>query len=209
MRFVSPAAGAALLLLCACGTAPEASNAAEPVRAPAETANSTPAATSSPVASPVAADCEPDAPQSPCPIVGHWRIAKVYIPGATDPLADDRAMVGATLTVTANGDGPGTLKWDGPDTGQFDVSDVCTGPFLSARGTPAGDAATRRTLTAALAAWGVRGDAAAARSLGCDQGQWTVPTDASGEHYGLVLPLGRQAVIQWYEGRFLLLERVR
>lgn len=208
MRFDRPvAAVAALLLLCACGTAPEASNAAEPVGAP------TPAATPAPVAAPTttqaSAVCEPDAPESPCPIVGHWRIAKVYVPGAADPLADDRAMIGATLTVTGNGDGPGVLKWDGPDTGQFDVSDVCTGPFLSARGTPAGDAATRRTLTAALAAWNVAGDAAAARSLGCDQGQWTVPTDASGEHYGLVLPLGQRAAIQWYEGRFLLLDRVR
>jgi hypothetical protein len=155
-----------------------------------------------------ATGCELDAPESPCPIVGRWRIARVYVPDAPNPLADDRAMVGARLTVTANGDGPGALRWDGPDTGQFDVSDMCTGPYLAPRDTPARDPAAA-TLKAALAAWGIKGDAAAARALGCDSGQWTVPTDPAGKRYGLVLPMGDRVAIQWHQGRFLLLERER
>ncbi|KQT32463.1 hypothetical protein ASG29_11840 [Sphingomonas sp. Leaf412] len=193
--------------LTACGPASVApGNAAEAAASPTPTPTTTPTPALALALTPIrAADCEPDAPQSPCPIVGHWRIAKVYVPGAGNPLADDRAMVGATLTVTPNGAGPGALRWDGPDTGQFDIRDVCTGPFLSAQGVPAGDVAARRTLAAALAAWGVPADAAAARMLECDQGQWAVP-DTTGGH-GLVLPMGARVAIQWYEGRFLLLER--
>ena len=167
MRFDRQAALAALLLLGACGAAPQPTDATEPTRnaAPVAAAPAATPSSPSPAPSPAAADCEPDAPESPCPIVGRWRIARVYVPGAPDPLADDRSMIGAMLTVTGNGDAPGALKWDGPDTGQFDISDVCTGPFLSRRGKPAGDAATRRTLTAALAAWKVPGDASAARTV--------------------------------------------
>lgn len=188
---------AALTLLSACGGAPDhasAQNSAQPRPAAAAPGPAT--------------ACEPDAPQSPCPIVGHWRIAKVYNPAAANPLEDDRSMIGAKLTITANGDASGVLRWDGPDTGQFDISDVCTGPFLSPRGQPAGDARTRQTLKAALAAWSEGGNADAARSIGCDQGQWTVPSNASGQWYGIVLPLGRHVALQWYEGRFLLLERI-
>ena len=195
---------APLLLLCSCGAADQPKTAAPAAR---ETAT----APASPAASGAASgvDCEPDAPQSPCPLAGRWRIARVYVPGAADPLVDDRAMIGATLTVAPPGDGPGAIRWDGPDTGQFDIGDVCTGPYLTPRFTPAGSAAARRTLAAALAAWRIPGDAAAARALGCDRGQWGVPTDPAGERFGLVLPLGDRAVIPWYEGRLLLLERRR
>jgi hypothetical protein len=204
----SMAALAALMLVAGCGAAPEATaarnEAAQSVNMVADTIVEPPPVQPTPTAT---ADCEPDAPESPCPIVGRWRIARVYVPDAADPLADDRGMIGVGLTVTANGDAPGALKWDGPDTGQFDISDVCTGPYLTPRGTPAGDPAAAATLKAALAAWKVTGDPAAARALGCDSGQWTVPTDPAGERYGLVLPMGDRAAIQWYEGRFLLLER--
>ncbi len=117
-------------------------------------------------------------------------------------------MIGATLTISGNGDAPGLLAWDGPDNGQFDISDRCAGPYLSPRGTPAGDPEAARTLAAALSAWSITGNPAAARALGCDDGQWTVPTNAAGDRYGIVLPLGDQLAIQWYEGRFLLLERI-
>ncbi|KHL25238.1 hypothetical protein PK98_00250 [Croceibacterium mercuriale] len=201
-----------LFLLASCGSPSETSasptEADTPVTQPTDVASSpAPVSRISGPASGTSPVCEPDAPESPCPIVGRWRIARVYNPAEADLLADDRAMTGATLTITANGDGPGMLAWDGPDTGQFDISDRCIGPYLSARGTPAGDPAAARTLAAALSAWSVGGDAAAARALGCDQGHWAVPTNAAGDRYGIVLPLGNRAAIQWYEDRFLLLER--
>lgn len=203
----SIAAAILLLLLPGCGPSPDATAASNEGLASEPTVSPAPLKTTPTTSQPAVADCEPDAPESPCPIVGHWRVAGVYVPGATDPLADDRAMIGAGLTVTANGDAPGALTWDGPDNGQFDSSDVCTGPYLTPRGRPAGDPAATATLKAALTAWNVDGDADAARALGCDSGHWTVPTDPAGERYGLVLPMGDRAAIQWYEGRFLLLKR--
>ncbi|MCJ2185690.1 hypothetical protein [Novosphingobium beihaiensis] len=207
---IATAAVAALVLLAACGGASGQNGTVAPQPDhSAATAAAMPLGTS-PGAAPIpGADCDPQAPESPCSIAGHWRIAKVYNPAAADPLEDDREMIGATLTISANGDAPGVLRWDGPDTGQFDVSDICTGPYLSPRGQPAGDPQAHSALKAALTAWQEPGDAGAARSLGCGQGQWTVPSDASGQWYGLVLPLGRHLVLQWYEGRFLLLEAIR
>lgn len=194
-----------LVLLASCGSPAE--TAASPAEAQPSGVSGIPASTPD-VAAGTSPVCEPDAPESPCPIVGHWRIARVYNPNEPDPLADDRAMTGAMLTITANGDAPGMLAWDGPDTGQFDISDRCIGPYLSARGTPVGDPAAARTLSAALSAWSIGGDAGAARALGCDQGHWAVPTNPAGDRYGIVLPLGNRVAIQWYEDRFLLLERV-
>lgn len=195
---------AALLLLTACGEP----GAAPPDRTIANTAAPTAVAARPTPAATVAAACEPDAPESPCPIVGHWRIVRTFNPaGATNPTADDMGMTGATLTVTGNGAGPGVLRWDGPDTGQFDISDVCTGPFLSPAAKPHPDA-SRAVLTRALAAWGVKADAAAARHLGCDDGHWSVPSDPSGQWYGLVLPLGRTMAFEWYDDRMILAERI-
>lgn len=199
---------AALLLVTACsesGVAQPDDPANRTAPAPVATVGPTPAA--SQIAS--AAPCQPDAPESPCPIVGHWRIVKTFNPAAaTDPTADDMGMVGAGLTVTDNGAGPGTIRWDGPDTGQFDISDVCSGPFLSPAASPHKDA-SRAVLTRALAAWKVTGNADAARHLGCDQGHWSTPSDASGQWYGLVLPLGRMMAFEWYDDRMILAERIK
>lgn len=195
---------AALLLLTACG---------EPGAARADSTTANTAAPTAVVARPksaasVAATCEPDAPESPCPIVGHWRVVKTFNPAAiTDPRADDMGLTGATLTVIGNGAGPGAIRWDGPDTGQFDISDICTGPFLSPAAKPDPDA-SRAVLTRALAAWGVKADAAAARHLGCDDGHWSVPSDPSGQWYGLVLPLGRTMAFEWFDERMILAERI-
>jgi hypothetical protein len=199
MRF----ALAALFLLTACDRAGgEAADVAPDAAAP--TAMATPA----PVpAAPSAATCEPNAPESPCPIVGHWRVAKVYNPAAADPLADDMGMTGATLTVTGNDDAPGTIRWDAPDTGQFDISDVCTGPYLSPAAKPRPDD-SRAVLDRALKAWKVTGSAAAARHLGCDSGHWATPGDASGRFYGLVLPLGDRMAFEWFDGRLILTNRI-
>lgn len=192
---------AALLLLTACGEP----GAAQPDR---PTTNTSATATPGPAPAAAAMACEPDAPESPCAVVGHWRVVKTFNPAAiSDPLADDMGMSGATLTVTGNGAGPGAIRWDGPDTGQFDISDVCTGPFLSPAAKPHPDA-SRAILTRALAAWGVKADAAAARHLGCDSGHWSVPSDSSGQWYGLVLPLGRTMAFEWYDDRMILAERI-
>lgn len=197
---------AALFLLTACGGAapdPAPRAMAEPRAASAEPAVPAPAAPPA-----AAAPCDPHAPESPCPIVGRWRIVKVYNPAATsDPTGDDMAMVGATLTATANGDASGAIRWDGPDNGQFDISDICTGPFLSPAATARPDA-SRDTLSRALAAWGVKGDARAARHLGCDSGHWALPSDASGQYYGLVLPMGRTMAFEWFDDRMILAERI-
>lgn len=153
-------------------------------------------------------DCEPDAPQSPCPIVGRWRVVRTFAPGQSDPTEDELRMMGATFTVVANGDGPGSIKWDGPDTGQFNIRDVCTGPFLTARAEPRPDG-SRETLGRALEAWSVAGvEPSAARHLGCDDGAWATPSDASGEWYGLILPLGRRIAFEWHDERFILAERI-
>jgi hypothetical protein len=131
----------------------------------------------------------------------------VYNPGNRDPLEDEMGMVGSGLTVTGNSDAASAIRWDGPDNGQFDHSDVCTGPYLSPAATPRPDSA-RGTLTAALKAWGVPGDAGKARHLGCDEGHWAVPSDPSGKWFGLVLPMGRQLAFQWFDKRMVLAERV-
>ncbi len=90
-------------------------------------------------------------------------------------------MTGATFTVRANGDAPGAIRWDGPDTGGFDMRDGCAGPFLTARAEPRPDA-SRKTLGRALNAWNVAGaESSAARHLGCDDGVWATPSDPDGE----------------------------
>ncbi|WP_294250359.1 hypothetical protein [uncultured Sphingomonas sp.] len=206
---------APLLLLAACGAANgdgagerqpaapvAAANDARPVAA--SPAPATPPVASSPAAA--MADCDPGAPESPCQIVGKWRVIKVYNPGNQDPLEDEMGMVGSRLTVTGNSDASGAIRWDGPDNGQFDHSDVCTGPYLSPAATPR-PAAARATLAAALKAWGIIGDAGKARHLGCDEGHWAVPSDASGKWFGLVLPMGRQMAFEWFDKRMVLAER--
>ena len=116
-------------------------------------------------------------------------------------------MAEATFTVTGDGDASGAIRWDGPDTGRFDIRDVCAGPFLSAKAEPRPDP-SRDTLGKALAAWGVSGaDPKAARHLGCDQGAWATPSDSSGEWFGLFLPMGSRLAFEWYEDRFILAER--
>lgn len=201
------AASAALILLAACG--PGGTEAEPPLSGSLERefARSDPAPTPTPTAAKIA-DCEPDAPQSPCPIVGRWRVVRTFAPAQSDPADDELRMTGATFTVVANGDGPGSIKWDGLDTGQFDMRDVCTGPFLTARAETRPDA-SRETLGRALEAWNVAGaDPSAARHLGCDDGAWATPSDASGEWYGLVLPLGRRVAFEWHDERFILAERI-
>ena len=190
-----------LALLAACGE-----KGATPDRpTPTGAASTRAAAVVRPAATGTA--CDRDAPESPCPIVGHWRVVKTFNPAAADPTADDLGMVGADFTVGSNGDGPGAIRWDGPDTGQFDVSDVCTGPFLSSAATPRPDA-SRAVLARALADWGMTADAAPARHLGCDDGQWAVPSDPAGRWYGLVLPLGREMAFEWYDDRMILARRI-
>ncbi|NJB97753.1 MULTISPECIES: hypothetical protein [Sphingomonas] len=204
---------APLLVLAACGAAngDGAGERQAPAAAAANAARSAPAApaTPAPATSPpaAAADCDPGAPESPCQIVGTWRVIKVYNPGNQDPLEDEMGMVGSSLTVTGNSDASGAIRWDGPDNGQFDHSDVCTGPYLSPAAAPR-PAAARATLATALKAWGVAGDAGKARHLGCDEGHWAVPSDASGKWFGLVLPMGRRMAFEWFDKRMVLAERI-
>lgn len=200
---------ASLLLLAACGAADSdgAGQRQAPIAAAINRAEAEPAR---PVAAPSAAAssrvCDADAPESPCQIVGKWRVTKVYNPANKDPLADEMGMVGSTFTVTANGDVSGTIRWDGPDNGQFDHSDVCTGPYLSPAADPRPDP-SRATLAAAIRAWKVDGAAGKARHLGCDQGHWSVPSDPGGKWFGLVLPMGQQMAFEWFEERIVLAER--
>ncbi|MDP5280039.1 hypothetical protein Q9Q95_13985 [Sphingomonas sp. DG1-23] len=199
---------ASLLLLAACG--PADSNGEEQQAPIAAAANRAEAVAATPVASPSPAAsnpaCDTGAPESPCQIVGKWRVTKVYNPANKDPLADEMGMVGSTFTVTANGDVSGTIRWDGPDNGQFDHSDVCTGPYLSPAVTPRPDA-SRATLAAAIKAWKVDGDASTARHLGCDQGHWALPSGPGGKWFGLLLPMGRQMAFEWFDERIVLAER--
>ncbi|MGN7999484.1 hypothetical protein [Sphingomonas sp. 22176] len=206
---------APLLLLAACGAAnSDGAGARQPSVAAAandsQPGTPIPAAATVPSDTPpaaVAAECDPGAPESPCQILGKWRVIKVYNPGNQDPLEDEMGMIGSGFTVTGNSDASGTIRWDGPDNGQFDHSDVCTGPYLSAAATPRPDSA-RGTLAAALKAWGVPGDAGKARHLGCDEGHWAVASDPSGKWFGLVLPMGGQMAFQWFDKRMVLAERV-
>lgn len=203
------AAAAALILLAACGSG---ATEAEPPLSEAprrEVAAADPTPMPAPTeAAATVTDCEPDAPQSPCPIAGRWRVLRTFAPSQSDPNDDELRMTGATFTVVANGDGPGSINWDGPDTGQFDIRDVCTGPFLTARAEARPDE-SRTTLGRALRAWSVAGaDPSAARHLGCDDGAWATPSDASGEWYGLMLPLGRRLAFEWHDERFVLAERI-
>ncbi|NLS25462.1 hypothetical protein S2M10_04290 [Sphingomonas sp. S2M10] len=203
MRFVF----APLLLLSACGAA-NGDGAGERQPSAAAAANAAqPAAAASTSTLPAAADCGPGAPESPCQIVGRWRVVNVYNPGNQDPVEDEMGMVGSSFTVTDNGDASGAIRWDGPDNGQFDHSDVCTGPYLSPVATPR-PAAARATLAAALKAWGVAGDAGKARHLGCDEGHWAVPSDPSGKWFGLVLPMGPQMAFEWFDKRMVLATRI-
>jgi len=200
---------ASLLLLAACG-ATESDGAGQRQAPVAAMVNRTEAMPAKPVVTPSPAGngqaCDVGAPESPCQIVGKWRVTKVYNPANKDPLADEMGMVGSTFTVTANSDVAGTIRWDGPDNGQFDHSDVCTGPYLSAAANPRPDP-SRVRLTAAIKAWKVDGDAGAARHLGCDQGHWSVPSEPGGKWFGLVLPMGRQMAFEWFEERMVLAER--
>ncbi len=205
MRF----AFAPLLLLAACGAAEsdDGGDRQPPVAVAVSRADPVPAkpviprspAASSPV-------CEASAPESPCQIVGKWRVTRVYNPANRNPLADEMGMTGSTFTITGNSDASGTIRWDGPDNGQFDQSDVCTGPYLSSAAAPRADP-SRATLAAAFKAWKVPGDAGAARHLGCDQGHWSVPSDPAGKWFGLVLPMGRQMAFEWFGERIILAER--
>lgn len=201
-------AAATLILLTACGFG--AAEVDAPPTAATEPKVATPAPTRVPATATAVAttDCEPGAPQSPCPIVGRWRVVQTFAPTQAEPARDELGMTGATFTATANGDGPGSIRWDGPDTGRFDIRDVCTGPFLTARADTRPDE-SRAALGRALKAWSVAGaDPSAARHLGCDDGAWATPSDASGEWFGLVLPLGRRMAFEWHDERFVLAERI-
>lgn len=200
---------APLLLFGACWVASGEGSARQPPFAALPDEALSTRATPAPAASPMAgvADCDPGAPESPCQIVGKWRVIKVYNPGNKDPLEDELGMVGSSLSVIGNSDAPGAIRWDGPDNGQFNHSDVCTGPYLSPAATPR-PAAARATLASALKAWGVPGDAGKARHLGCDEGHWAVPSDSSGKWFGLILPMGRRMAFQWFENRMVLAERI-
>jgi hypothetical protein len=197
------------LLLAACGAA-QSDKAGEKQAPVAAAVNRTDAVSAKPVTAPSptasAPTCDAGAPESPCQIVGKWRVTRVYNPANKDPLADEMGMVGSTFTVTGNSDASGTIRWDGPDNGQFDHSDVCTGPYLSPAASTRPDP-SRATLAAALKAWGVKGDADAARHLGCDQGHWAVPSEPDGKWFGLVLPMERQMAFEWFDERIVLAER--
>jgi len=120
----------AVVLLCSCGNPPDAAAKREGSTDPVAQA---PDGGAAPVLdTPI---CEPDAPESPCPIVGRWQIAQVYNPdNIADPLANDRAMIGATLTVTANGDAPGIDQiGKGAATGISHRSDGLPGLSLLSR----------------------------------------------------------------------------
>ena len=204
------AATAALILLSACGSGAAEVDVPPVATVERDVAKPLPVPSTVPKAKveTLTTDCEPHAPQSPCPIVGRWRVVNIFAPAQADPTDDELRMTGASFTVRANGDAPGSIRWDGPDTGQFDIRDVCTGPFLTAKPKPRPDA-SRATLGRALKAWNVAdADPSAARHLGCDDGAWATPSDASGEWYGLVLSLGRRMAFEWYDERFVLAERI-
>ncbi|MET3713017.1 hypothetical protein ABIC65_003736 [Sphingomonas trueperi] len=173
---------APLLLLAAGGAANSDGSARRPPLVALRNQPPSSLATPAPAASPAAgaADCDRGAPESPCQIAGKWRVIQVYNAGNQDPLEDEMGMIGSNFTVTGNSVASGAIRWGGPNNGQFDHSDVCTGPYLSPAATPR-PAAVRATLAAALKAWGVAGDAGKARHLGCDEGHWAVPSDASGK----------------------------
>ncbi|MET3722281.1 hypothetical protein [Sphingomonas trueperi] len=198
-----------LLLFGACWAASGEGSARRPPVAGLPDGAASTRATPAPAASSIAgvADCDAGAPESQCQIVGKWRVIKVYNPGNKDQIEDDMGMVGSSFTVLGNSDASGAIRWDGPDNGQFDHSDVCTGPYLSPAATPRPDGA-RPTLAAALKAWGVPGDAGKARHLGCDEGHWGVPSDSSGKWFGLILPMGRRMAFEWFDKRMALAERI-
>ena len=202
-------ASAALILLTACRSGAAEVEAPPTTAVEAEAATpTTPARTPATPAVAASVGCEPDAPQSPCPVVGRWRVVRTFASTQADPADDELGMIGATFTVVANGDGPGSIKWDGPDTGQFDMRDVCTGPVLTARAETRPDE-SRATLARALKAWKiVNADPTAARHLGCDDGAWATPSDPNGEWYGLMLSLGRRVAFEWHDDRFVLAERI-
>ncbi|WP_218017619.1 hypothetical protein [Sphingomonas pituitosa] len=43
--------------------------------------------------------------------------------------------------------------------------------------------------------------------LGCDEGHWAVPSEPSGKWSGLVLPMARRIVFEWFDERIMLAER--
>lgn len=152
--------------------------------------------------------CASDAPQSPCAIAGRWRVTATYDPALipAERTGDALGMTGSTFTLTDNADAGGLLAWDGPDTGQFDVSDRCEGPYLSPPGAQL-DAERVARFDAALAAWKAPRPSAI-RKLGCDSGGWATPSDASGEYFGLIAQVGDRLAFEWYEGRVILADRV-
>jgi hypothetical protein len=147
--------------------------------------------------------------ESPCPLVGRWKIVAVFDPNLTgsERLSDPNSMKGATFSLFKETDSGGTLKFDGPDTGQFNVTQQCDMPYLDKKGAKTPKDATD-LLQKALAAF--RLPAAQPddiRKLACESGHWSTSLDSEGYEAVFVKPTSDRLVISWLGNVVLQAER--
>jgi hypothetical protein len=140
-----------------------------------------------------------DLDQSPCLLVGQWKIVAVYdasLP-ASERLSDPNAMIGATFSLKDEPDNGGSLKFDGPDTGQYNVSAQCDMPYLDKKGDKSPQLSVG-LLQKAISAFNLPAvKAADIRKLACESGHWATAIDPQGHEAVFTKPTGDELVITW------------
>lgn len=158
---------------------------------------------------PLANDACSEQDQSPCPLVGRWKIVAVFDPNlpASERLSDPNTMTGATFSLSNETDSGGSLKFDGPDTGQFNVSQQCDMPYLDKKGAEAAKGTTA-LLQKALAAFKLpAAQQDEIRKLACESGHWSTSIDSEGYEAIFVKPTSDRLVISWLGNVVLQAER--
>ncbi|MFC4291485.1 hypothetical protein ACFOWX_03555 [Sphingorhabdus arenilitoris] len=147
---------------------------------------------------------------NPCPIEGRWQIEAVYMPSLpkAEQLSDPNSMKGAVFALPEIGDSGGSLKFEGPDTGQFDVTQQCDMPFISAPDT-AVPPRQMESLQKAMAAFKLPAARPEyTRMLACDFGHWATAIDGAGHEAVFTKAAPDRLVISWFEGTYLLARKI-